>query len=1242
MPKKLLLVILSAILMPVVASAQSFLVDYFPVLVYGDTDIYKQVFNGVAVMFNNKTTVGFVTNVVEILAFIMIVWRLTFRHGSAGGGETGAAPWEMFFKQFAFLCIIMFVFLNPAFKSTVTIKDQRAFFGQQTIGGGATIVKVDNVPTVLAFVASGTSYLGYALVNLVDTAFANSRVNGTRYSDVGFMTNFRFIARTSGTGLGEGDANDPGIKKERNVVSDLRTFVEKCAIPYQTLTGDTFDALDFGFPTLEAWDPKNWLYYDNVKFLEAAPGMGCKDFYAKIINDFNGVANKYERRSIEAMGMNPGTAGPALKAMSESVLAAPSNVAGPTSKMNGYTQYHLRASLDGVVAAARYADSFGVTGANAEAMNQSILSASAKMADITSQARFLFSAQTLPKALHILIALLYAIFPFMLVVVAIRGYPEGLKVLYYFAGGMLSMELIKMSLAIVHNLVSYLTAVDGATLLHAASVAGNNIDYDKVIHGHKYYQYMAEQATLAADIGTAAMFMIPMVIATGQVKLLGSALGGAVSAHAPNQGIQGSQAEMAKANDAENRNMDSVVAGYSTAAVMKGIEENNAAIASISKMDNYNDFNKGQVGQQMQQIGSTAGYGSELNSEKDFQNVLSGGKFQGVQSVSNMKSLGQEFESDQNFKYAADTNGRALARTLGNDATAKTIGSARGLIAGDFFDKDGNLKDNREGNLYTQGLENQARISANQTAGVGKLGEFTREQMNAIQYGAEAGALGQIAQGNALRDVHGRGQAFQDSYSKTAYMNAHQSLSQQKGSAQAYDKETHGGDIKIAESMGRVSNATALRGHAKSIQAAGNEENIISANAGDAAEKTLQQVSSHIGKSRNLPDGSANSRNPDGGLNLSSDVTIGMVERAMAAGLKQSVQDTNYTKNVAAADNEMKKEVEEKNLTDYIDRNTSFFGGDKTAGASLTAQANKLGRELSIHQANGGNTSQADWDQVTNLIYRANKVNLEAALKEKGKNGVAITRALDALAVGDTAGIVAGMSSEGQEFGLNGVVGNFTTTNGGGIQGGIQSGVSYSHNESRNYSFGTNISGGSAIAGAALSMGMSASTYGAISSGVAAAGQVAGAAAMFLPGGAMGKGLANMGIIGSESGYAMGIGAARAANSKNAASAVSSANAYMDKLGSFNASGGLGQLRANYELAERGFNNIALSGSPKEVMNARMAMDKARKAYNKGLATEESLNRQLNALSPQAKSYMDGLSGDNAGGVVEMGVRGAY
>ncbi|CAM3467694.1 hypothetical protein [Helicobacter labetoulli] len=40
--------------------------------------------------------------------------------------------------------------------------------------------------------------------------------------------------------------------------------------------------------------------------------------------------------------------------------------------------------------------------------------------------------------------------------------------------------------------------------------------------------------------------------------------------------------------------------------------------------------------------------------------------------------------------------------------------------------------------------------------------------MNAIQYGAEAGVLNQIAQGNSLRRVFGTGTGFQESYSAMA------------------------------------------------------------------------------------------------------------------------------------------------------------------------------------------------------------------------------------------------------------------------------------------------------------------------------------------------------------------------------------------------------------------------------------------------------------------------------------------
>ena len=535
-------------------------------------------------------------------------------------------------------------------------------------------------------------------------------------------------------------------------------------------------------------------------------------------------------------------------------------------------------------------------------------------------------------------------------------------------------------------------------------------------------------------------------------------------------------------------------------------------------------------------------------------------------------------------------------------------------------------------------MENQARISANQTAGIGKLGEFTREQMNAIQYGTQAGALGQIAQGKALMDVHNRGQAFQDSYSKTAYMNAHQSLSQQKGSAQAYDSETNGGNIKIAESMGRVSNASALRGHAASIDVAGSEKNLIGANAASAMEKTRDSVAYHAGKQLDDPDTGAKASIDARGFAIKdSEAFSGSVQRAMSAGAGQNVKDANFEQSTLAAGQETLDETAKQSKQNQA--NGSNLNSNLLKDPKLKEWSNEL----------KGITSKAiigREDFQYSEEYKKRMKELQEQIRERSAEvantleygeaeGNRINNISKAVAGGNAIATASAMSVDQHNLGLGGNVGSFTTTSSGGIQGGIQSGVSYSHNESRNYSFGTNISSGSAIAGAALSMGMSASTYGAISSGVAAVGQVAGAAAMFLPGGAMGKGLANMGIIGSESRYAMGIGAARAASSKNAASAVSSANAYMDKLGSFNASGGLGQLRANYELAERGFNNIALSGSPKEVMNARMAMEKARKAY---IATEASLNRQYNALSPQARKHVDKELGGNAGGGVTGGV----
>ncbi|WP_394955050.1 hypothetical protein [uncultured Helicobacter sp.] len=162
---------------------------------------------------------------------------------------------------------------------------------------------------------------------------------------------------------------------------------------------------------------------------------------------------------------------------------------------------------------------------------------------------------------------------------------------------------------------------------------------------------------------------------------------------------------------------------------------------------------------------------------------------------------------------------------------------------------------------------------------------------------------------------------------------------------------------------------------------------------------------------------------------------------------------------------------------------------------------------------------------------------------------------------------------------------------------------------------------------------MSTSTFGAMSSGAAAAGQIAGAAATILPGGAMARTLSNVGAISAESSYAMGIGSARVATSKNATTALNSANAYMDKFGGFSAN--VETLKREMNLAHHNYQN-ALGTS--NVTQAKTTWLNAQRAYNNAINTQKSMQRNYNALSPQARDIVDRNMGGTAGGGVESRV----
>ena len=93
----------------------------------------------------------------------------------------------------------------------------------------------------------------------------------------------------------------------------------------------------------------------------------------------------------------------------------------------------------------------------------------------------------------------------------------------------------------------------------------------------------------------------------------------------------------------------------------------------------------------------------------------------------------------------------------------------------------------------------------------------------------------------------------------------------------------------------------------------------------------------------------------------------------------------------------------------------------------------------------------------------------------------------------------------------------------GGSVGSLQSGISYTHNESRNYSYGVNASGGSFGAKLASNAGMGMDTYADIVSKGSFALSTLSSAMAFAPGGGVARGMSNLGLISAESSYVTGI-----------------------------------------------------------------------------------------------------------------------
>ncbi|TLD91052.1 hypothetical protein LS74_010560 [Helicobacter magdeburgensis] len=375
--------------------------------------------------------------------------------------------------------------------------------------------------------------------------------------------------------------------------------------------------------------------------------------------------------------------------------------------------------------------------------------------------------------------------------------------------------------------------------------------------------------------------------------------------------------------------------------------------------------------------------------------------------------------------------------------------------------------------------------------------------MNAIQYGSEAGVLNQIAQGNSLRRVFGTGAGFQESYSAMANTQADMQNIQAKETARSAREHFKGIGTSSAEGSA-YSRVSRLQADQRFEEMQGSTD----------AYETARSVNSNIAREQAQLGAASKFKSTEASLNN------------INAGNHQEAIDRLST---ASAAGEAKKAFQStigfeagKQLNAYNDDGTLSSG--PVQGRSLASHKDSLYHQstLEAQQEIGGTLQHSGGRAARNLARKAiqennekieelesqkeswgrnmsqNNALLDGQIKEIKNANKALSQAV--AGIPDKDGNIASIGLETgftQIQGMSG--GNVGSLNIGraGMQGSFQSGISFSHNESRGYSYGVTASGGSTFAGLAHSAGIGMQNFAMASSALSAVGQIASTASMF-------------------------------------------------------------------------------------------------------------------------------------------------
>ena len=373
--------------------------------------------------------------------------------------------------------------------------------------------------------------------------------------------------------------------------------------------------------------------------------------------------------------------------------------------------------------------------------------------------------------------------------------------------------------------------------------------------------------------------------------------------------------------------------------------------------------------------------------------------------------------------------------------------------------------------------------------------------MNAIQYGAQAGALNQIAQGRSLQRVHGTGEAFNQSYDAMAETQADMQNIQAKETARSAREHFKGIGTSSAEGSA-YSRVSRLQADQRFEEMQGSTDAYETARG---VNPNIAREQAQLGAASKFKSTEASLNNINAGNHQDAIDRLSSAEASRAgdnafkssAGFQKKVEIGSHNADGSINNNSYVKDSNGKDqlYSNALKSQAEFEAGQEVGGTLPFGDKKAMGKMLAELNKNAKDKiNQLESSKATSwfggLSSREQFHNAEIDKEIKGIQNSMPKNANDLGQLGLNTGFaqISAMTA--------GNVGSLNMGNGG-MQGGFQSGVSYSHNASRNYSYGITASGGSTFAGLAHSAGIGMESFAAASSALSAVGQIASTASMF-------------------------------------------------------------------------------------------------------------------------------------------------